>query len=204
MLRSTTPRKDRGFSLLELMISVAIIMILAGFTVPRVMNTITDIKLRYVASDLGGLLQQARMQAVRKNTWYAVQQTVLPSGDNAFYAHIKGNAYTAGDPALPLATLETGHIGPGSGAPNEGFFTGGQGFAINPGADNPSFNARGLPCFAVANAASCPQNAGLGFAIFLSKPLFSGNLAWAAVIVTPSGHTQVWTYDNVGTWIQRD
>jgi len=203
MLRSTTPRKDRGFSLLELMISLAIIMILAAFTVPRVMNTMTDIKLRYVASNLGGLLQQARMQAVRRNTWYSVLKTVLPSGDAAFYAHVKGNAYAAGDPALPLATLETGHIGPGSGAPNEGFFTGGT-FAINPGVDNPSFNARGLPCIAVANANTCPQNAGQGFAIFLSKPRFTGNLAWAAVIVTPSGHTQIWTYDNVGTWIQRD
>ena len=204
MLRSTTPRKDRGFSLLELMISVCIIMILAAFTVPRVMNTITDIKLRYVASNLGGLLQQARMQAVRRNTWYAVQQAVLPSGDTAFYAHVKGNAYTAGDPAVPLATLETGFIGPGSGAPHESFFTAGQGFTINPGTANPSFNARGLPCFAAANANNCPQNAGQGFAIFLSKPLFSGNLAWAAVIITPSGHSQIWTYDNVGTWIQRD
>ena len=203
MFYSATPKKDRGFSLLELMVSVAIIMILAGFTVPRVMNTITDVKLRYVASNLGGLLQQARMQAVRRNTWYAVQQTVLPSGDPAFYAHVRGNAYAAGDPALPLATQETGFIGPGSGAPHENFFTGGT-FAINPGADNPSFNARGLPCIAVANANNCPQNAGQGYAIFLSKPLFSGNLAWAAVIVTPSGHTQIWTYDNVSTWIQRD
>jgi len=201
MLRSATPKKVRGFSLLELMLSVAIIMILAAFTTPRVMNMITDIKLRYVASNLGGLLQQARMQAVRKNTFYTVQQTVLPSGDKAFYSSLKGNAYVAGYPTLPLATQETGHIGPGSGAPHETFFTGGT-FTINPGADNPSFNARGLPC--IAAGTTCPQNAGQGFAIFLSKPLLSGDLAWASVIVTPSGHTQIWTYDNSGNWIQRD
>ena len=83
-------KNDRGFSLLELLIVVAILVTLAAITVPRAMSTISDIKMRYVAQNLSGLLQSARMQAVRKNTFYMVQPTTLASGDAAYYAHVRG------------------------------------------------------------------------------------------------------------------
>src|SRR5215469_4760694 len=68
----------RGFSLLELIIAVTIIMILAAVTAPKMVSVISDIKLRYSATDLAGLLQTCRMQAVRRNTFYGVQPTALP------------------------------------------------------------------------------------------------------------------------------
>ena len=203
MPHSETQKKDRGFSLLELMISVAIIMILAALTVPRVMNTISDIKMRYVAQNLSGLLQSARMQAVRKNTFYSLRATTLPSGDPGYYVNIKGGAsYTAGDPVLPLGNGITVHVGTGSGAPNEGTITCGSGCTFNAGSDDPSFNARGLPC--VVNGNSCPQNPGQGYVLFVSKPSLTGNTNWASVVITASGHIQVWTCDNGGNWVQRD
>ncbi len=66
MLHSTRLKKDRGFSLIEMIIVAVIIMILAAITVPRILNTISDAKLRYFATNYTGLLQSARMQAVRK------------------------------------------------------------------------------------------------------------------------------------------
>jgi Tfp pilus assembly protein FimT len=168
--------------------------------VPRTLNAISDINLRYTAQNISGMLQSARMQAVRKNTFYSMAATTLPSGESAYYVNIKGGTtYTAGDPVLPLNSQLTVSLGPGSGAPNENFFT--SGGNINPGSDNPSFNARGLPC--KVNGNSCaPDNK--GYAIFVSKAALTGNVAWSAVIVTVSGHIQVWTYDNTSTWIQRD
>ncbi len=200
MPHSARHAKDRGFSLLELLIVVAILVILAAVTVPRTLNAISDISLRYTAQNLSGLLQSARMQAVRKNAFYSVEPATLPSGDAAYYVNTKGGTtYTAGDPVLPLNSQFTVSVGPGSGAPSESFFTGGGN--INPGTDDPSFNARGLPC--KVNGNSCAPD-GKGFAIFVSKAALTGNIAWAAVIVTASGHIQVWTYDNSGNWIQRD
>jgi prepilin-type N-terminal cleavage/methylation domain-containing protein len=200
MPHSARHERDRGFSLLELLIVVAILVILAAVTVPRTLNAISDISLRYTAQNLSGLLQSARMQAVRKNTFYSVEPATLPSGDAAYYVNIKGGTtYTAGDPVLPLNSQFTVSIGPGSGAPSESFFT--SGANINPGTDDPSFNARGLPC--KVNGNSCAPD-DKGFAIFVSKSALTGNIAWAAVIVTTSGHIQVWTYDNSGNWIQRD
>jgi hypothetical protein len=157
-----------------------------------------------VAQNLSGLLQSARMQAVRKNTFYMVQPTTLASGDAAYYAHAKGDVYATGDPVLPVGNGITVHIGTGSGAPNEGTITCGSGCTFNPGTDDPSFNARGLPCVGVVNGTSCPQNPGQGFVMFVSKPSLTGNTNWAAIVITASGHIQIWTCDGDGNWIQRD
>ena len=57
MLHLTTQKSGRGFSLIELLIVVAVIMILAAISVPRLLNTISDINLRYAATNISGLLQ---------------------------------------------------------------------------------------------------------------------------------------------------
>ena len=209
MLHSTTQKKGRGFSLIELIVVVAIIMILAAISVPRMLNTISDINLRYVATNISGLLQSARMQAVRKNTFYAVQSTTLTTGGSGYYVHIQGGSYAVGDPLIPLGSHVTAYTGLGSGAPNETTFTSGTSsngltFAPNAGTDAPSFNARGLPCIGVPSTGACPMVPGQGFVMFLSKASAMGNVSWASVAITPSGHIQIWTSDDAGNWVQRD
>jgi prepilin-type N-terminal cleavage/methylation domain-containing protein len=199
----TTPRKAQGFSLLEVLIVLAVVLILAAVAVPRLMSTVNDISLRYAASDFSGLVQSARIQAVRKNTFYTIVQGNLPSGTPAYYIDIpKTGVYANGDPMLPIGPATNVWPGIGSGAPNEGAFIAGLNFTVNPGGTPPSFNARGLPCAAVGN--SCPQTPGQGFVIFMSKAATMGGTPWAAVVINPSGHIQLWTSDANGNWIQRD
>jgi len=201
--KSTTSNKPQGFSLIELMIVVSVLLILAAMSLPHLLNTVNDISLRYAASDFSGLVQSARIQAVRRNTFYTVRQGNLPSGTPAFYIDLpKAGAYALGDPILPISPNVTVWPGIGSGAPNEAAFIANLKFAVNPGIDPPSFNARGLPCIAVGN--SCPQNAGQGFVLFMSKAAISGGVPWAAIAINPSGHIQLWTSDVNGNWIQRD
>jgi len=202
MLNATTQKKNQGFSLIELIIAAAVTMILAAIALPRVLNTVSDITLRYSATNFSGLLQSARIQAVKKNTFFTIDQATLPSGDPGYFVDIpKSGVYTVGDPVLPLGTQVTVHPGIGSGAPNEGTFIAGLNFTVNPGGAPPSFNARGLPCIAVGNA--CPQTPGQGFVVFMSKPAAMGNVPWSAVVINPSGHIQLWTSDGTGNWIQR-
>ena len=204
-----TPKRGRGFSLIELIIVVAMIMILAAISVPRLLNTVSDINLRYAATNISGLLQAARMQGVRKNTFYTVQPTTLSTGGTGYYAHVQGGSYAVGDPLLPLGSQITAYMGLGSGAPNESTFASGTSssglsFAPNAGPDAPSFNARGLPCIGVPATGACPLVPGQGFIMFLSKSSAVGNVSWASIAITPSGHIQIWTSDSAGNWVQRD
>lgn len=202
-MRYLSPKKkNQGFTLLELMIVLAVIMVLGGLTVPKMMNTINDISLRYVASDLSGLLQSARMQAVRTNIAQSAMPGVQGAGTPIYYIGKPGAAYAAGNTILPLNPNVTVWRGAGSGAPNEAAFLAGLLFTIDPTADAPSFSARGLPCIVAAGI--CNPILGQGFVMFLSKPAYVGNIPWAAVVVNPSAHIQIWTCDKAGTWIQRD
>lgn len=203
MLNSTVVRKnDPGFSLLEVTIVVALILVVAGFSVPVLINAISDINLRYAATNLSGLLQTARIQAVKRNTFYGIQPTTLPNGDGAYFVNLQGGTYIPGNPLLPLGPQLQVLQGIGSGAPNEGTFVAGLGFTVLPGGTVPSFNARGLPCSPTL-ANTCPQNAGLGFVLFLRRNSPLGAIRWVSVVVNPSGRIQVWSCDSSGNWVQR-
>jgi prepilin-type N-terminal cleavage/methylation domain-containing protein len=196
-------KANQGFSLIEMMIVVAVMMILGAITAPGLFNMISDIRFRYSESNFAGILQSARIQAVRRNTFYSVDQVTLAGGDQAYYVDIpKSGTFANGDPVMPLGTGLNVHPGVGSGAPNEAAFITSLNFAVNPGASAPNFNARGLPCVAAVNV--CPQTPGQGFVVFLSRASLTGNVRWGAVVINPSGRVQVWTSDSGGNWVQRD
>jgi prepilin-type N-terminal cleavage/methylation domain-containing protein len=192
----------RGFTLLEMMIAIAIIMILAAITVPRFINIVGDINLRYVATNYSGLLQSARIQSVRKNDFYGIQPTTLSTGGPGYYVHLHNGSYTVGDPLLPVGSQITVHAGTGSGATNESTLNCGTGCTFATGSTFPYFNARGLPC--TYSASVCTQSPGTGYITFLSNTTITGNTSWYAVIVTGGGRVQIWSSDSAGNWVQRN
>src|SRR5207245_7343876 len=101
----------------------------AAVAVPNIMKTVSDIQLRYYATNMSGLLQSARIQAVRRNAFYTLQPTNLPTGVPAYYIDQNNGAYVAGDPVVPLSNGVTFFSGIGSGAPNEGVFIASLNFA---------------------------------------------------------------------------
>jgi len=196
-------KPSRGFSLLEMMITVAIILIVAALTVPTIMTQVYSVRLKYSATDLSGLLQRARMEAVRKNTFYSVQTVA----GNPVEEQVVDKTTTAVASIPPAVMAQSVNVtfGSGSGAPGEaGFitalnFSGGAASGLG---GLPSFNARGLPCVATGGL-TCVSTPGQGFVFFLSGTSgSSGSTGWAAVIVTASGRCQVWTYDGTN-WNQQ-
>jgi prepilin-type N-terminal cleavage/methylation domain-containing protein len=204
MLQPTTSKRDHGFSLLEMMIVLAVIMILAAITVPRFLNIIGDINLRYVATNYSGLLQSARIQSVRKNDYYGIAPTTLATGGNAYFvhAHALSSSYTVGDPLLPVGSRIGVHAGTGSGATNESTLTCGTGCTFASSSSFPFFNARGLPC--AVSGSVCTQAPGTGYLTVLSTTSLTGDVSWAAVIVTGGGRIQIWSSDGSGNWVQRN
>jgi prepilin-type N-terminal cleavage/methylation domain-containing protein len=195
---------NRGFTLLEMIIVLAIMMILAAITVPRFLNIVSDINLRYVATNYSGLLQSARIQSVRKNDFYGIAPTTLPTGDNAYFVHVHAlsTSYTVGDPLLPVGARIGVHAGTGSGAPNEATLTCGTSCTFATSSSFPFFNARGLPC--TVSGSVCTQAPGVGYLTVLSTTSLTGNVSWAAVIVTGGGRIQFWSSDGAGNWVQRN
>jgi len=186
-----------GFTLVELVAVCAILMIIVAAAFPLVARTMDNIKLRYSASDLSGILQRCRIQAVRRNSPFAVATTVMPDGSTAFFVDLNQNvnpAYAAGDPLADLPTHSTPHLGTGSGAPNEGALTAALGFPVNASTTAlPAFNARGLPCTYAGGAATCPVT-NTGYIYFINDTGISGNANWAAIAISPSGRVQTWIY----------
>ena len=65
-------RKNSGFTLVELLVAVAILAVLATVSIPAVVHWLPNYKLKKAARDMYSRFQQARLQAVRMNTEFAV------------------------------------------------------------------------------------------------------------------------------------
>jgi len=193
-------RKEVGLSLIEMLVVVAIMLTLLAIVPPLLMNAVNSVRTRYAGTNLVGLLQHARMDAVKGNGFYSVQNVVV-SGRSTFFSDESKppGLLVPGDPQESVPTQVTVHLGPGSGAPGEAAYLGNLAFPINPANVPPSFNARGMPC--VPNGSTCTY-AGSGFVLFVSNQATFGSLNWMALVVTPSARFQVWEYDG-SNWIQQ-
>ncbi len=84
-------RKHLGFSLLEVMVVMAIIFIIASIAMPPFLRWRTDAQLRGAASNLRGDLELAKLRAVRENSFV----TVLFNAND--YIIFVDNGASAGD-----------------------------------------------------------------------------------------------------------
>jgi prepilin-type N-terminal cleavage/methylation domain-containing protein len=196
---TTVRRSDRGFSLLEMIVVVAVILIMAGFTLPVLMTQVYANRSWYSATNLSGVLQRARMEAARKNTFYSVQQV---AGNPVMEEVVDKNAAVVASiaPAV-MGQGVTVSFGAGSGAPGESAFITNLNFTTAAPSTLPSFNARGLPC--TPAGVTCPVTPGQGFVFFLSgTSTSSGGVGWTAVAVTPSGRCEAWIYGGTN-WVQQ-
>jgi prepilin-type N-terminal cleavage/methylation domain-containing protein len=66
-------RKDMGFTLVEMMVVIAIMAIVSAIAVPNFYSYAAGMKLRSASRDLYSTLQNTRMKAVRQNTRWAVR-----------------------------------------------------------------------------------------------------------------------------------
>jgi prepilin-type N-terminal cleavage/methylation domain-containing protein len=193
-------KRESGFSIVELVIVVAIILIVAAMAAPAVNRVVDNYRLNASGHDVASLLQQARMAAVQSNQPYYVafnvcgQPNIVCAVPASRFVPLT-NTFTVnpGDPtastvgnvayqaAGPDATLNTFAFA--SGPPPVGGVIG--------------FSARGLPCVAPASAWVC--QAAPGFAWYMRS---SSSGSWEAVTVTPAGRIRSWrmTSASSGMW----
>jgi len=195
---------NRGFSLIELLIVVAIGMIAAAMALPLVSNAVNQIHLSSSATDYANLLQRARMRAVQDDTYYQIQTQTL-SGDPIAYVDInKNGSYDTGEPMMVFAsgvTDKAQSAGPALANLKSLFLPSG---SVAQGSLQstmiPIFGPRGLPC--VVSGSACPYlDAGgkpFSYLLFIQN---TQNNRWEAVTLNPAARIREWAYDTKSsTW----
>lgn len=69
-------KSNKGFTLLELLVTVALISILAGVAVPNLLQHIPKYHAKGATNDIVGKLMMARIQAIQKNRDFSVFFTI--------------------------------------------------------------------------------------------------------------------------------
>lgn len=206
LMRREKSQGQSGFTMIELMVVVVIILILGGYAVPNVLNFIHMARLRGSASDYASLLQVARIRSVQDNNFYS--SYILAGSPQQAYVDLKSNGGTqvdSGDPLIALST-EVAPVAAGS-APDTTnlkgkFLPAGSGLTVKDGsttANRVIFSPRGLPCStqSATGGTVCDSAAGAtAFWVFFKDNRTS---AWEAVTVSPAGRVQKWQH-GTGGW----
>jgi len=105
-------KKQKGFSLVELLVTIAIIAILVAASVPAIIRWLPDYRLKMATRDLFSRLQQAKVQAARSSTECGVlfnnannTYQVVSGGPDGVYG-VGGDDVTRG--TTPLAGYGSG------------------------------------------------------------------------------------------------
>jgi len=182
------PRRWEGFSLLELMLVAAVLVVLAAMAVPNVVNTVSNIRLRKSMNSLSGLFQDCRATAVKQNKIMTVHFGVVAAGGGMAYVKDAGSGagVVPADPQVllgrPVSKIAS-PSGPGAPTPLDSTILNFTALTIDP-----SFNPRGLPCS--YSSGSCTSNVGFAYYFTDARPL--GKNGWAAVSISPAGRIKVW------------
>lgn len=196
----------RGFTTVELLIVVAMILAVAAFAVPNIMLMVYNAQLSSAASNLAGLMQQARILAATQNPPAPYQiRYAVDQGAKEAYIDLNGNGVLdAGEPVI---------VFPGTVAPTAGAPSGGDGTPLPYESNTDSgsgsydnsytlaFSPRGLPCMSDSSVtpAKCTTPAAKYFVHYLTDTRPAGQNGWAAVLVTTSGRTRTLRWDGA-TW----
>ncbi len=210
------PTRQKGFSMLELLICLAVMMVVTVAALPSITKNIGVIRLQSSAQDVASLAERARILSVRNNTTYSI--LFPPPANGVQIACIdtgQDGRCDLGEPMVALAKYVS-LVTDGSG-PNPAQIVCGPNPAVTPcpagftGLNYPpqgptaivSYNDRGLPCVG-PNPTNEPIGtrcdellpAGGGAVGFLYKFVYAGGNSptYAALTITPTGLVSEWLF----------
>jgi prepilin-type N-terminal cleavage/methylation domain-containing protein len=195
-------RVGAGFSLVELMIVLAIALVVSAFAIPTLTTTMDGVRLRGSTGSATNIAQRCRMQAAKRNLY---QRLHFSTCGNRVVLFVTDGTDAAACPAAAGNSLSSQiWLGPefsipgvpaGAGAPPQ--LTSAQmwGTATAPNVNiDPYFNARGLPCLKVG--AVC--NSTTGF-VYYYRYRSGARIRWAANSISPAGRIESWIW-NGNAW----
>lgn len=98
--------RDGGFTLIELVIAVAILTIAAGLAVPEFLRWMAQSQLRQATSEIATQMALARMAGMNQNR--AVDVTVQNTGGQIHLSAVTSSGSTAGSPVIKDMAFTSG------------------------------------------------------------------------------------------------
>jgi prepilin-type N-terminal cleavage/methylation domain-containing protein len=181
---------SRGFSLVELLMVVAITLVLSTIAIANIAAVVSSNRVRAGISSVSGLLQNTRMLAVQKNKTMTAHMTTLTRGTLVGYVKdATDSSELDGDDTqvqweAPVIRLSAPT---GESAPTE---LDSDVLGYTPQPTDISFNSRGLPCS--YSGGNCTN---AGFLYYFKDTSRQGSKGWAALSVSPAGKIKKWFWN---------
>lgn len=185
-----------GFSLVELVLSLAVLLIITTLAIPVFVRSLQSYQLNSMASQLGGMLKFAKFDAIRQNT----QVTFLirsSSGNWKVWVDSNGDGtHNGAEPEMMISGNQTLLVA--SAVPNPSPIKSSLGpggstlpWMVLSGSDaDITFDQRGVIVY---------PGAATVYALYLGNPNDPSS-GYRAIITLPSGAVQVWTASSAGNW----
>ncbi len=192
-------RRSAGFSLIELVVVIAIILVIVATATPAMIQVVSSARMRGGMSSMAVFAQSVRTDAVRQNQTQSLW-TVLSGSEYFVYKATAqdtapGLSGSAGQMPVGKQVIYMG-TPVGAGAPStldSATVFGSSTVTVRNG--TMSFNSRGLPCYWSSGTCST-GNAFVWY--FVWQPPF-GSSRWAALSISPAGRIKTWYWDGA-TW----
>lgn len=190
--------RREGFSILELMVTLAVIMILTALAIPSLTRAYNSYLFNSAASQVAGILKLTRFEAIRRNRQVSCQ--IQQNGtDWLLWADSDGDGLPGATEPQYRITGSISMLPAGGPVPA-------------PAAISAALNGAAVTAISGANAAVAfdPRGAvtiGGGqppiYALYIGTPgLGTNDSTYRAVVLLPSGVVHVWTAGFGGTWQQ--
>jgi prepilin-type N-terminal cleavage/methylation domain-containing protein len=202
-----SPRRSprNGFSLVELVLSLAVLLVITTLAIPVVVRSLQSYQLNSTASQLAGMLKFAKFDAIRQNRPVSCQIEPNPNGTGLLvWVDSNGDLIPNGaEPQMVISGNNT--LLPASSVPGPGPILTKLGagsslytwVVLSGSTGSIVYDQRGVVLMID------PTGAYVGstkiYALYLgnSNDPSSG---YRAIITLPSGAVQVWTSSSAGTW----
>jgi type II secretory pathway pseudopilin PulG len=198
--------KMRGFSLTELVVALAVMMIVTAIAIPNLVSSLRQAHLKGAVTDYASLIQSERLRSVDDDRYYSIYILTANGAQEGFVdiypQNVNGASGSSGttiDPKDPAVVInpEISQQAVGA-APNTAALQSKILPANSPitpldgstAASPVTFGPRGLPCKpagGVCDSLGGPQ----AYWTFFQSGVTQ---AWGAVTVSPAGRVQRWLY----------